>query len=110
MSDDERLARVALGKLTEPGDARVAQLVAELGAVRLHDLLRSEHETDGLPTEVATRLAGLDPAGDLHRAATVGIRYVIPGDAEWRGSFGGWNGRVCQRRSRSLLPGGSSTL
>jgi DNA processing protein len=83
VSDDERLARVALGKLTEPGDARVAQLVAELGAVRLHDLLRGEHEADGLPTEVATRLAGLDPAGDLRRAATIGIRYVIPGDAEW---------------------------
>jgi DNA processing protein len=81
--DDERLARVALGKLTEPGDARVAQLVAELGAVRLHDLLRGEHEADGLATEVASRLAGLDPAGDLHRAATIGIRYVIPGDDEW---------------------------
>jgi DNA processing protein len=79
----ERLARVALGKLTEPGDARVAQLVAELGAVRLHDLLRGEHEADGLPTEVATRLAGLDPARDLDRAATLGVRYVMPGDAEW---------------------------
>jgi DNA processing protein len=83
VSDDERLARVALGRLTEPGDPRVVQLVSELGAARRHDLLRDEHETDGLPTEVATRLAGLDPAGDLHRAATVGIRYVIPGDAEW---------------------------
>jgi DNA processing protein len=83
VSDEERLARVALGRLTEPGDPRVAQLVAELGAVRLRELLSDEHETDGLPTEVATRLAGLDPAGDLHRAATVGIRYVIPGDAEW---------------------------
>jgi DNA processing protein len=79
----ERLARVALGKLTEPGDARVAQLVAELGAVRLHDLLRGEHEADGLPTEVAARLAGLDPARDLDRAATLGVRYVMPGDAEW---------------------------
>jgi DNA processing protein len=83
VSDDERLARVALGRLTEPGDARVAQLVAQLGAVRLLDLLRHEHEADGLPTEVATRLAGLDPAGDLHRAATLGVRYVIPGDPEW---------------------------
>jgi DNA processing protein len=83
VSDEERLARVALGRLTEPGDPRVAQLVAELGATRLHELLRHEHEADGLPTEVATRLAGLDPAGDLHRAATVGIRYVMPGDAEW---------------------------
>ena len=32
--DDERLARVALGRLAEPGDPRLAALVAELGAVR----------------------------------------------------------------------------
>lgn len=83
MSDTERLARVALSKLTEPGDPRVAQLVAELGAVRLHDLLVHEQESDGLNSEVETRLDGLDPAGDLDRAATLGLRYVIPGDHEW---------------------------
>jgi DNA processing protein len=83
VSDTERLARVALSKLTEPGDPRVAQLVAELGAVRLHDLLVHEQESDGLNSEVETRLDGLDPAGDLDRAATLGLRYVIPGDHEW---------------------------
>jgi DNA processing protein len=83
VSDTERLARVALSKLTEPGDPRVAQLVAELGAVRLHDLLVHEQESDGLNSEVETRLDDLDPAADLDRAATLGLRYVIPGDHEW---------------------------
>ncbi len=83
MSETERLARVALNKLTEPGDPRVAQLVAELGAVRLHDLLVHEQGSDSLSSEVVTRLGDLDPAAALDRAATLGLRYVIPGDDEW---------------------------
>ena len=78
MSDDERLARVALGKLTEPGDARVAQLVAELGALRLYDLLRGEHQSDGLPTEVAGRLA--PQVGAYHLMRSGGGRGVLMGD------------------------------
>jgi DNA processing protein len=83
VSETERLARVALSTLTEPGDPRVAQLVAELGAVRLYDLLVREQASDGLNREVETRLGDLDPAAALDRAATLGLRYVIPGDAEW---------------------------
>jgi len=83
VSETERLARVALNKLTEPGDPRVAQLVAELGAVRLHDLLVHEQGSDSLSSEVVTRLGDLDPAAALDRAATLGLRYVIPGDDEW---------------------------
>lgn len=83
MSEDERLARVALGRLTEPGDPRVAGLVAELGAARLYSLLRDERGPGGLPTEVATRLRTLDPDRDLARAAKLGLRFVVPDDAEW---------------------------
>jgi len=83
VSETERLARVALNKLTEPGDPRVAQLVAELGAVRLHDLLVHEQGPDSLSSEVVTRLGDLDPAAALDRAAALGLRYVIPGDDEW---------------------------
>lgn len=83
MSESERLARVALGKLTEPGDWRVANLVAELGAVRLFGLLRDERDAGGLLTEVATRLRGIDPGADLERAERLGIRYVVPTDPEW---------------------------
>lgn len=83
MSDSERLARIALNRLTEPGDHRVAHLVAELGAVRLFGLLRDERDPGGLLTEVATRLRGIDPAADLERADRQQIRYVVPGDPEW---------------------------
>ena len=83
MSDDERLARVTLNRLGEPGDPRLTALVAELGAVAVCDYLREERDATGVATDVAARLRGLDPAGDLERAHREGIRFVVPGDAEW---------------------------
>jgi DNA processing protein len=82
-SDADRLARVALGRLGEPGDPRLASLVAELGAAEVADYLRAERDASGLATDVASRLHGLDPAGDLERAERQGIRFVCPGDEEW---------------------------
>jgi DNA processing protein len=82
-SDRDRLARVALGRLAEPGDPRLASLVADLGAEEVHDRLAQERDVTGLATEVASRLRGLDPAADLERAARQGIRFVCPGDDEW---------------------------
>ncbi|WP_426244023.1 DNA-processing protein DprA [Nocardioides sp. LHG3406-4] len=82
-SDDERLARVALARLGEPGETRLAGLAAELGAVRLYEALCAERDPRGLLADVAGRLAGVDPERDLRRAEKLGIRYVIPGDAEW---------------------------
>ena len=63
MSDADRIARVALSRLGEPGDPRLSALVAELGAVRVCDYLREERDVTGVATDVAARLAGLDPAG-----------------------------------------------
>ncbi len=83
MSDAERLARVALCRLTEPGDPRLSGLVSQLGAVGLHDALAAERDVGGMLTDVAARLAGLDPAEELRRAAARGLRYLIPGDEEW---------------------------
>ncbi|MEZ5097704.1 MAG: DNA-processing protein DprA, partial [Nocardioides sp.] len=81
--EEERLARVALNRLAEPGDLRLAALVAELGAVPGHRYLASERGAAGLATDVATRLAGIDPRADLDRAKRRGLRFVIPGDDEW---------------------------
>jgi DNA processing protein len=80
---NERLARIALGRLGEPGDLRLAALVADLGAVEVHRGLLAERDLDGLESEVASRLRGLDPAGDLAAATAKGIRFVVPGDEEW---------------------------
>ena len=79
----ERLARVALSRLSEPGDVRLAGLVSELGAERLFDLLRGEQDVAGVYTDVATRLRGLDPEQDLRDAQAQGIRFVCPDDEEW---------------------------
>lgn len=80
---EERLARVALCRLSEPGDPRMAGLVDELGAVAVHRHLCAERDVGGMLTDVAARLADLEPEAELERAARAGIRYVIPGDPEW---------------------------
>lgn len=81
----ERLARVALGRLTEPGDPRVSSLVAELGAVRVHEHLGGEGDLGSLLTDTTARLAAADPERDLAQADRLGIRFVIPTDDEWPG-------------------------
>ena len=84
----DRLARVALGRLGEPGDPRLAALVGELGAEQVWTYLREERDATGLATDVAARLQGLDPEGDLDRAARSGLRFVVPGDTEWPARLG----------------------
>jgi DNA processing protein len=87
-SDDDRLARLVLSKVFEPGDARVAELVALLGAERLLTALRSEQDVAGLLADASERLSGADDAHrDLDRADRLGIRWVVPGDDEWPRSF-----------------------
>lgn len=79
----ERLARVALNVLGEPGDPRIARLVVGLGAQDVYDRLLADPALDGLRSETSARLGGLDPAGVLDRADRAGIRFVVPGDQEW---------------------------
>lgn len=83
MADQERLARVALNSLAEPGDRRLALLVAGLGAVEVHQRLLAACDLDGIATDVAARLAAIDPGRTLEQAERMGIRFVVPGDAEW---------------------------
>lgn len=84
MSDErDRLARVALNRLAEPGETRLASLVHELGAVRVHEHLSAERDLEGVLTDVAARLEGIDPARDLERAERCGLRFLVPGDEEW---------------------------
>ena len=90
MSD--RVARAALSRLSEPGELRLATAVAELGAERVFELLREEQDVQGVYTDVASRLRGLDPQRDLARAAEVGVRFVCPGDEEWPKCLGDLDG------------------
>ena len=79
----DRLARLAISQLGEPGDLRIAGLVAELGAERLHALILAGADPRGMRDELAVRLKTIEPERDLERAARQGIRWVVPGDQEW---------------------------
>jgi DNA processing protein len=84
----ERVARAALSRLAEPGDVRLAALVAELGATKVYQLLREERDVVGVYSDVAARLRGLDAERELAEAASRGIRFVCPEDDEWPTSLG----------------------
>lgn len=83
ITEEERLARVALNRLAEPGDVRMTRLVADLGACVVRDHLVEEQGLTPLHDDVAERLAAIDPARELETADRAGIRFVVPGDAEW---------------------------
>lgn len=79
----ERVARVALNAISEPGDPRMARLVDQLGAVEVHERLSSDTDLAGLRSELAERLTALDPEAVLADAQRRGIRFLVPGDPEW---------------------------
>lgn len=86
-SDDDRLARVALSALGEPGDPRLADLVTAHGAVAIRDRLLGGHDVDDLQTDPAARRSATDPERTLTDAARLGLRFVVPGDDEWPASL-----------------------
>ncbi|MFF6804355.1 DNA-processing protein DprA [Streptomyces sp. NPDC012616] len=89
---DDRLARVFLGRVVEPGDEVGGQWVRERGAREVVRRLCADGEP--LPGVTARRWAGLqaraeraDPERDLALAEEAGVRFVCPGDAEWPGTL-----------------------
>ncbi|HET6560582.1 MAG TPA: DNA-processing protein DprA [Marmoricola sp.] len=83
VGEDERLARIALNTIGEPGDPRLTRLVEAMGPVELHDRLLADVGLSGLRSETAARLEGLDPRRILDAATAIGVRFVVPGDLEW---------------------------
>ncbi|MGW3020580.1 DNA-processing protein DprA [Streptomyces longwoodensis] len=92
--DDERAARVFLGRVIEPGDEVAGRWVRQTGARgAVRQLLRGGDQA--APAGVSERRwAGLraragpaDAARDLALAATAGLRFVCPGDTEWPGTL-----------------------
>ena len=84
---EDRVARAALSRVTEPGDPRITELVARFGAVDLLARLRRGDGLSGVFADVADRLASCEPEAELARAARLGVRFVIPGDGEWPGQL-----------------------
>ncbi|MEO7352438.1 MAG: DNA-processing protein DprA, partial [Marmoricola sp.] len=85
VGEPERLARVVLSRIGEPGDPRLTDLVHELGGVRVLSSLKGQAADRELGADLAERLASVDAALELERASARGIRFVVPGDEEWPG-------------------------
>lgn len=83
VDDRERLARVALNYVAEPGDPRMLRLARRIGPVEVYDALLAQRNVDGTLDDAATRLAGARPERRLEAAHRQGIRFVVPGDPEW---------------------------
>lgn len=67
---EERLARVGLVRVGEPGDPLLARQVGALGAVEAWQRLRPTYPE-------------VDPEHDLAVAGLAGLRFLCPGDEEW---------------------------
>jgi DNA processing protein len=85
--DDERLARVALTRIAEPGDETVGAWLRDREPAAL---VRAITEGKPLPGASPRRLAGyrlraerVDAEGDLAAVHALGGRFVCPGDTEW---------------------------
>ena len=74
--DAERLHRVAIAHLTEPGDVRVAALVEHLGAATVHEGLVRQLDLEGLGAEVRLLDIEADDA-DAFAAAFEGCDAVV---------------------------------
>ncbi len=83
--EQERLARVVLSRVGEPGDPRLTDLVCELGATAVLAHLRDQAGPGGggLGADLAQRLTAADPEKEIAGAAAKGLRFVCPVDEEW---------------------------
>jgi DNA processing protein len=89
VDEADRLARVKLSYATEPGDLRVTGLVSEAGAGKILGYLQAAADVEShWAFSIGRELAHVDPSRVLEQAAARGIRFVIPGDAEWPDQLG----------------------
>ncbi|HXH77858.1 DNA-processing protein DprA [Nocardioides sp.] len=79
-AQQELLARVRLSHALEPGDAKVADAVATVGAIQTIDELLGDARSR---PELAARILEADPDRLLSVAERQGIRFVTPAEAEW---------------------------
>lgn len=85
--DADRLARVRLSRVVEPGEPVSNALAAEIGGMRLLASYLRDHGDEHAVAR-AERLAACDPEVELERAAAQGIRFVVPADGEWPVALG----------------------
>lgn len=88
VADDERAARAALLRATEPAVAGVVRHVREVGPVQTLDDIRHGRPVGASDAgAMLARLSAGDGERDLEVAARLGMRLVCPGDGEWPGGL-----------------------
>lgn len=102
--EDERLARMVLSLVVEPGDWRYLKLVRDLGGVGLLQALHRDPERHELFESVALRLKALDVDAELHRVERTGQRFITPLDDEWPHQLDDLAGQWDQRTDRGDVP------
>lgn len=92
--DEDRLALLALARVTEPGSRSVHRAVQSRGAVAVWEALRRGRPCPPLSATLQAaaraRAEGYDPADDLARLQRCGGRLVHPGSQEWPGDRLDW--------------------
>ncbi len=81
--EEERRARLTLSLVSEPGDWGFTTLAHEIGGIELLRSLHTDPERHALLTAAASRLPTVDVDATMADAEQRGVRFVIPGDAEW---------------------------
>ncbi|WP_250399828.1 DNA-processing protein DprA [Streptomyces cellostaticus] len=87
---EERLGRVLLTRVIEPGDEAGGRWLRELGVAEVVRRLRDGgRRPPGVSGErwagLVARAARAEPERDLREARNAGVRFVCPGDIEWPG-------------------------
>ena len=82
-SEEERLARAVLSRLSEPADRQLVPLVDQHGAVEVWARIRDGSLPAGNLKHYRARLADVDPGRDFAAAQRCGARFVCPGEGEW---------------------------
>jgi len=80
---NDRIARLLLGRIGEPGDVALTKVIAKFGAPGALEQVRTGSMHHAGVANLRARLEVADPEHDLAAGALVGARFVIPGDAEW---------------------------
>lgn len=87
MTDEERLARLALARVAEPGSLAVYTALQQAPATEVWAAVKAGEPLDRLGQQafanLAVRVQHCEPERDLERLAQIGGRVLCPGDAEW---------------------------
>jgi len=114
MTVDDRLARLALSRVCEPGSGQVHSAVEQHGAVDVWTALQTGRALPSMSAAAAggahLRAAGYQVDGDLRRLDRIGARFVVPSDAEWPTDRLTWLGEQREAPPLGLFIAGTRDL